>query len=91
MNCFLDVLQRAKESLGITATDEVGLTSNVQQEDLHAVVTATKSFLGEVLSREIIEQIYKGETCARTLCILSDSPTSSQKQIASLGLRVSNR
>ena len=27
MNCFLDVLQRAKESLGITATDEVGLTS----------------------------------------------------------------
>ncbi|CAI5704035.1 unnamed protein product [Peronospora effusa] len=80
INCFPDVLQRAKESLGITSTDEVGLTSNTQQEDLHAVATATKSFLGEVLSREIIEKIYKGEVCARTLCLLSDSPTSSQKQ-----------
>ncbi|CAI5744953.1 unnamed protein product [Peronospora destructor] len=72
INCFPDVLQRAKESLG--------LTSNTQQEDLHAVATATRSFLGEVLSREIIEQIYKGEVYARTLCIHSDSPTSSQKQ-----------
>ncbi|KAG6956081.1 hypothetical protein JG687_00010824 [Phytophthora cactorum] len=78
-NCFPDILQRAKESLGITSPeDEVDLTSVAQQEDLHAVATSTKSFLGQVRSREIVEQIYKGEVCARSLRSLSESPASSQ-------------
>ncbi|KAG6962149.1 hypothetical protein JG688_00008749 [Phytophthora aleatoria] len=78
-NCFPDILQRAKESLGITLPeDEVDLTSVAQQEDLHAVATSTKSFLGQVRSREIVEQIYKGEVCARSLRSLSESPASSQ-------------
>ncbi|KAF1777376.1 Exonuclease 1 [Phytophthora cactorum] len=43
-NCFPDILQRAKESLGITSPeDEVDLTSVAQQEDLHAVATSTKA------------------------------------------------
>ncbi|KAF1787775.1 Exonuclease 1 [Phytophthora cactorum] len=78
-NCFPDILQRAKESLGITSPeDEVDLTSVAQQEDLHAVATSIKSFLGQVRSREIVEQIYKGEVCARSLRSLSESPASSQ-------------
>ncbi|ETO79712.1 hypothetical protein F444_05639 [Phytophthora nicotianae P1976] len=77
-NCFPDILQRAKESLGITSEDGVDLTSIAQQKDLHAVATSTKSFLGQVRSREIVEQIYKGQVCARSLRSLSESPTSSQ-------------
>ncbi|KAL3669525.1 hypothetical protein V7S43_004913 [Phytophthora oleae] len=73
-NCFPDILQRAKESLGITSLeDEVDLTT-ARQEDLHAVVTSTKSFLGQVRSREVVEQIYKGEVCARSLRSLSEAP-----------------
>ncbi|POM71141.1 Hypothetical protein PHPALM_12324 [Phytophthora palmivora] len=78
-NCFPDILQRAKESLGITSTeDEVDLTSTASLEDLHSVAISTKSFMGQVRSREIVEQIYKGEVCARTLRRLSESPTNSQ-------------
>ncbi|KAJ8548754.1 hypothetical protein ON010_g10916 [Phytophthora cinnamomi] len=78
-NCFPDVLQRAKESLGIISSEgEVDLTSVAQQQNLHAIATSTKSFLGQVRSREIVEQIYQGEICPRTLRNLSESPTSSQ-------------
>lgn len=87
-NCSPDVLQRAKESLGITSLDdEIDLTSTVQQEDLHAVATSTKSFLGQVWSREIVEQIYKGVVCARTLRNLSDSPKRSQMLECSAGFQ----
>ncbi|CAH0473773.1 unnamed protein product [Peronospora belbahrii] len=77
INCFPDILQRAKESLGITSQD---LISDAQEDGLHALATATKSFLGGVLSREIVEKIYKGEVCARTLCINFDSPKTSLQQ-----------
>ncbi|KAG7385088.1 Rad2 nuclease [Phytophthora pseudosyringae] len=79
-NCFADILQRANESLGITSPeDEADLTSTALQEDLHGLVTSTQGFLGQVRSREIVEQIYKGEVCARTLRSLSESPASSQQ------------
>ncbi|KAF4032743.1 hypothetical protein GN244_ATG15347 [Phytophthora infestans] len=80
-NCFPDIFQRAKESLGIVSSeDEVDLTSIAQQgEDLHTVATSTNSFLGQVRSREIVEQIYKGEVCARSLRSLSKGSGSSQK------------
>ncbi|KAK1936613.1 Exonuclease 1 [Phytophthora citrophthora] len=70
-NCFPDILQRAKESLGIESVEhEVDLAT--PQEDLHILVTSTKSFLGQVRSREVVEQIYKGEVCARSLRSLSE-------------------
>jgi hypothetical protein len=75
-NCFPDIVRRAKESLGIASpADEVDLTSAAQLEDLHAVATSTTSFLGQVRSREVVEQIYKGQVCPRTLRSLSESST----------------
>ncbi|KAG1695731.1 hypothetical protein DVH05_019470 [Phytophthora capsici] len=71
-NCFPDILQRARESLGIAPVEgEMDLTAP-RQEDLHDLVTSTKSFLGQVRSREVVEQIYKGEVCARSLRSLSE-------------------
>ncbi|GMF16049.1 unnamed protein product [Phytophthora lilii] len=91
-NCFPDILQRAKESLGIASPEvNVDLTSTAQQEDLHVVATSTKSFLGQVRSREIVEQIYKGEVCPRTLRNFSESPASSQSQPYSNGLQSGRR
>ncbi|GMF43038.1 unnamed protein product [Phytophthora fragariaefolia] len=78
-NCFPDILQCAKESLGIASTeDKVDLASIPQQQDLHASATSTKSFLGQICSRDIVEQIYNGELCPRTLRGSAESPTSSQ-------------
>ncbi|KAE9349113.1 hypothetical protein PF008_g7057 [Phytophthora fragariae] len=77
-NCFPDILQRAKGSLGIPSpNEEVDLTSSAQQQDLHTVATSTKGFLGQVRSREIVEQIYKGEVCPRTLRDIPDGPKTS--------------
>uniref|UniRef100_A0AAV1U6T6 Exonuclease 1 n=1 Tax=Peronospora matthiolae TaxID=2874970 RepID=A0AAV1U6T6_9STRA len=47
INCFPDVLQRAKESLGIALSDEVDLMSSVRRGDLRAVSAATKAFLAK--------------------------------------------
>ncbi|EGZ27261.1 hypothetical protein PHYSODRAFT_353392 [Phytophthora sojae] len=93
-NSFPDILERAKESLGIASPgdkDEVDLTSIAQQQDLHAAATSTKSFLGQIRSREVVEQIYQGEVCPRTLRNLSKSPTSSQTVQYSGGYRSSQR
>ncbi|KAI9908765.1 hypothetical protein PsorP6_016669 [Peronosclerospora sorghi] len=76
INCFPDVLLRAKESLGIVPLEEGNLTTTVQHEDVHA--STTKSFLGEIRSREVVEQIYWGKMCARTYRNLSQYPREQQ-------------
>ncbi|KAL8004643.1 putative XPG/Rad2 endonuclease, PIN-like domain superfamily, 5'-3' exonuclease domain superfamily [Plasmopara halstedii] len=73
-NCFPDILQRAKESLCI-ASQERALPLVAEPDNLHSVVNSTKSFLGQIRSREVVEQIYKGEVCARTLCSLVKDTT----------------
>ncbi|RLN86558.1 hypothetical protein BBJ28_00001491 [Nothophytophthora sp. Chile5] len=80
-NCFPDILQRARESLGLAAsTDGSELDLRAQDENLHAGATLATSFLGEVRSRELVEQIYKGDVCARTFRKLSDGATLHQSQ-----------
>ncbi|KAL4086365.1 hypothetical protein PRIC1_014492 [Phytophthora ramorum] len=91
-NCFPDILQRANESLGISsAEDELDLTSTAKQEDLHKTATSTTSFLGQVHSRGIIEQIYRGEVCPRTLRSTPGAPTSSQDLQRSDGFQSERR
>lgn len=76
-NCYPDILQRAKESLGF-GLNKKELTLVPHQDELHLIETSTNSFLGQIRSRAIVEQIYKGEICARTLCSFLKRPASSQ-------------
>ncbi|DAZ94681.1 TPA: hypothetical protein N0F65_002390 [Lagenidium giganteum] len=61
-NCFPDVFQLVQTSFGMASTD-----SEAPQVDLHSPTLLTTSFLGKIPSRDVSQQIYVGEMCARNL------------------------
>lgn len=77
-NCQPDIFKRVLDSLGIANGGGNGREIDVESGgddtvSLHTAATLTSSFLGVVLSSEIVRGIYEGSICPRTLRSLTEA------------------